>query len=104
MSDEKIYIGAGKKKTFDGGGESIGVVFKLDGMKEYWEKYGYLSEDGSHMLKMNVNSRREVSANGYTHTVILDTWKPDNADNYEPASNQNQAKNNDNADDDGIPF
>jgi len=99
---EKIYIGAGKEKKFDGGGSSIKILLELDGMKEHWEKYGFLSESGKHMLKIDVNSRKEVSQAGYTHYIILDTWKPDSADDYKPAEDQNQK--NDESGDDSIPF
>ena len=98
---EKIYVGAGKERKFDNGGSSIKVYLELDNLKKYWEEYGYTSESGKHMLKLDVNTRREISSNGFTHFICIDDWKPDNQiDNYKPAESQN--KNN--TDDNGIPF
>jgi len=91
---EKIYIGSGKKKTFNNGGEIISITIGLDGLKELYEKYGFETDAGKKKLKLNVSARREVDQYGNTHYVTVDTWKPE----QQPASGQ------DDFEDDTIPF
>jgi hypothetical protein len=76
---DKIYLGSGKEKTFDDGGSVISVHLKLDGMAEYFKEYGYTSASGEKRIKLNIGTRRNIGDYGETHSVVLDTWKPDGA-------------------------
>ena len=42
--NDKIYIGSGREKTFDNGGSIINITIGLDGIKEYFEKYGFTTD------------------------------------------------------------
>lgn len=74
---EKIYIGNGKEKTFDNGGSIINITIGLDGIKEYFEKYGFTTDQGKKKLKLVVSKRRETDQYGNTHFVTVDTFKPE---------------------------
>lgn len=92
---DRIYVGSGKEKTFPDGGSSISVSLTLDGIKEYFEKYGFTTEKGKHILKLKIGRRREVGKYGETHTVEVDTWKPEQTRQSVPTVKQDQ---------DDIPF
>lgn len=102
MADgEKIYVGNGKKHTFPNGGSEVKIRLCLDGLKDLHEKYGFTSDAGKHFLTLIVSEKRETDQYGNTHTVRVDTWKPDGAkapDKTEPA------KNDAPDDDSDIPF
>lgn len=84
MSD-KIYVGSGKKIDFTGGGSKISITLTLDGLKEYFEKYGFTAKkSGKKMLKFDVCERREPDEWENTHYVIVDTWKPDSPQSTSP--------------------
>lgn len=89
---DKIYMGSGKEKTFDDGGSVISVHLSLEKIGEYFKDYGYTSASGEKRIKLNIGSRREIGTYGETHTVVLDTWKPDSAGN--PFEGENNAGNN----------
>lgn len=74
---EKIYVGSGKEKVFDGGGSVISVHLTLNDMGKYFEEYGYTASNGDKRIKLKIGSRREIGNYGESHTVELDTWKPD---------------------------
>lgn len=76
-SAEKIYIGSGKEKTFTSGGSVINASVCLDGLKGYFEKYGFTTKGGKHMLKINISKRKDPGTYGETHSITIDTWKPD---------------------------
>jgi hypothetical protein len=99
---EKIYVGNGKKHTFPNGGSEIKIRLCLDGLKDFHEKYGFTSDAGKHFLTLIVSEKREEDQYHNTHTVRVDTWKPDSA---RSGGNSSPAKNDapdDNIDD--IPF
>ena len=80
MGTEKIYVGTAKEKTFDDGGSTINIVMSLDGMKDHFEKYGFITDKGMHKIKLIVSKRREEDQYGNTHYVTIDTWKPERAE------------------------
>ena len=77
MGTEKIYIGTAKEKVFDDGGSVIKITMSLDGMKEHFDKYGFITDKGMHKIKLIVSKRREEDQYGNTHYVTIDTWKPE---------------------------
>ncbi len=96
MSEEKIYVGSGKEKSFDNGGSIINLTIGLDGIKEYFEKYGFTTDQGKKKLKLIVSKRREIDQYGNSHYVTVDTWKPE----QQQESFQQDKK----IDEDDIPF
>ena len=74
---EKIYIGTAKEKTFDDGGSIVDIMLSLDGMKEHFENYGFITDKGMHKIKLILSKRREEDQYGNTHYITLNTWKPE---------------------------
>ena len=70
MSDEKIYVGNGKKIT-----TQYGDLMKLSITAEDLEKMQQNLNNG--WININVKERREPSAGGMTHYLEVDNWKPD---------------------------
>ena len=68
MSD-KIYVGSGKSSNY---GVNISVCL-TDLPKEHIFEY-----NGKKYIKLTVNEKREVDQYGKTHSVSVNTWKPDN--------------------------
>jgi hypothetical protein len=70
MSD-KIYCGSGKRVGNYG---TIAVSICLDDIpSEYKQK----SKNGKTYVNIRVDEKREVDQYGKSHTVTVDTWKPD---------------------------
>lgn len=68
---EKIYIGRGKKVGQYG---TIAVSICIDDIpKEHITKAG----NGKRYLNLNIAEKREPDQYGYTHSVAVDTWKPE---------------------------
>jgi len=73
----KIYCGSGKEKTFNGGGSIIEVSLTLDGIAELFKQYGFTTKAGKKIIKLKIGKRREIGNYGETHTVEIDTFKPE---------------------------
>ena len=68
---EKIYIGRGKKVGQYG---TIAVSICIDDIpNEHITK----ANNGKRYLNLNIAEKREVDQYGYTHSVAVDTWKPE---------------------------
>lgn len=81
---EKIYCGSGKKKEFNNGGSITSVMLNLDVLNQQFEEYGFTTDQGKKMIKVNVSTLKNgVDQYGKTHSVEIDTWKP------EPQNNNN---------------
>lgn len=93
-SGEKIYVGNGKEHVFQDGGKQIKIRLCLDGLKELHEKYGFTSDAGKHFLTIIVNERREKDTYGNTHSVTVDTWKPDSARSGNNTNKDSERSNN----------
>jgi hypothetical protein len=76
---EKIYIGRGKKVGQYG---TIAVSICIDDIpKEHITK----ASNDKRYLNLNISEKREVDQYGYTHSVAVDTWKPDKDKALAPA-------------------
>jgi len=73
---EKIYIGSGKEKVFPDGGSVINCMITLDGLNQIFKDHGFTTDKGVKKLKIIVGKRREPDQWGNTHSVEIDTWKP----------------------------
>ena len=67
---EKIYCGSGKEK-FDGDLIAVSVCLS-DYPDEYINEY-----NGKKYLRLNVQRKREIDQYGKSHSVSVDTWKPE---------------------------
>ena len=80
MPNDPIYINkvAGREVRFDNGGSIIKVAVDVNELSEHANKDGW--------VKVEIKERREPSDKGYTHFMVVDTYK----------------KNSD--EDEGLPF
>jgi hypothetical protein len=87
---EHIYCGSGKERTVDAGGSVITVTLKIDEILAQYDAYGFTTNAGKRTIKVKVGKRKNVGQYGETHSVEIDTWKPDSsrASNQEPSSQQ----------------
>ena len=74
-----IYVGNGKRREFttDDGSTIITVGLSLclsDIPKEFIQKS---DKNGKSYVNLDLNKRREVSEYGHTHSLKVNTWKPD---------------------------
>jgi len=102
MSSEKIYCGSAKEKTFNDGGSILEVSLTLDGMSDLFKLYGFTTNGGKKIIKLKIGRRREAGKYGETHTVEVDTWKPDPGRASAPAGQQGGSASEPPNDD--IPF
>ncbi len=102
MDQGKIYIGNGKRRTFDNGGEIISITITLDGLKKYFDLYGFTTDAGKKKIRLDVAKRREPDKFGNTHTVTVNTWKPD--PEQKPKQGPDQAPNANDDFMDDVPF
>ena len=73
----KIYVGDGKRIDFTGGGSKISLTLTLDGMKKYFEEYGFTAKkSGKKMIRIDICEKREPDQWENTHYAIIDTYKP----------------------------
>ena len=68
--EEKIYVGAGTSK-FDGNLVSCSICLS-DLPSEHIFEY-----NGKKYIKLNVQKKKEADQYGKTHSVSIDTWKPE---------------------------
>ena len=75
MKQEKIYVPrtTAKEIKFQNGGSMIKLGFHADSLIEFIK--ANTNEKG--YINITVSARREVGQHGDTHSVALDTWKPD---------------------------
>ena len=72
----KIYCGSAKEKTFSDGGSILNVSLNLDDIENAFGEYGFTTQAGKRIIKVKIGKRRSEGAYGETHTVEVDTWKP----------------------------
>jgi hypothetical protein len=68
----KIFCGRGKRF---GQYNAISLSICLDDIPN---EYITTGKNGKRYIKLNVNEKREADEWGNTHSVEVDTWKPDN--------------------------
>jgi len=68
--EEKIYVGSGTSK-FDGNLVSCSLCLS-DLPSEHIFEY-----NGKKYIKLNVQKKKEADQYGKTHSVSVDTWKPE---------------------------
>ena len=105
-NNEKIWVGHGKE--FGNYGD-INISVCLDDIPSAHKQTG---KNGKTYLNLVVSKKREADQWGKTHSVRVDTWKPDQAPASQPSARPapSQAPKNarpaweDDADDVSIPF
>lgn len=111
---DKIFCGSGKKREFQNGGSITKIKVDLNVLQQCFDEYGFNTESGKRLMTLNVSTlRNSPDQYGNTHSVDIDTWKPDpnhgNQSNNHNNQNNNQGGypgypgNNGNFEDD-IPF
>jgi len=83
---EHIYCGSGKDKEFQDGGHLLTITLNLDELEKNFSAYGFTTNTGKRTIKVKVSKRREIGQYGETHTVEIETWKPNTTG---PKSTQN---------------
>jgi len=91
MSDDKIFVGSGKARTFPDGGSIIACTIDLNDLAKASKEFGFVSDKGNSAghtkVKVDVKKRREPDQFGNTHYLEVNTWKPTQNrvdDNSEP--------------------
>jgi hypothetical protein len=102
MSD-KIYCGSGKRIGTYG---TVSISICLDDIPTEYRRKS--ETNGKTYVNLNVNEKREPDQFGKTHSVTVDTWKPDAPKSaptaqasYKPNTKQFEV---DNDEPDGLPF
>lgn len=85
MAGEKLYCGSAKSRDTQYG-EELTVSVNLSECERQFKEHGYVSKSGSNFITLKVQRRKEVGKYGETHSVMVDTWKPEKR--QEGASNQ----------------
>jgi len=73
---DKQYCGIGKTRMI-GEGESSYQILKVSFSPEHLEILNNWAKDNNGWTTINIGKRRTPSDKGITHTVSLDTWKPE---------------------------
>jgi len=68
MADKNYLISSIRKKTFDNGGSVLNCAFKIDDLKQFADKGGWIN--------LTIAERREVSEKGATHYAYHNEYKP----------------------------
>jgi uncharacterized membrane protein len=73
--ENKIYCGSGKEIKFQNGGSLVKLSLCLSDIPDEFVK---LSEkNGKKYVTLKLTSRKSIDNYGNTHSVEVDTWKPD---------------------------
>jgi NTP pyrophosphatase (non-canonical NTP hydrolase) len=89
MADH-IYCGSGKDKEFQDGGHLLTITLNIDEILAQYDAYGFTTNAGKRTIKVKVVRRREIGKYGETHTVEIDTFKP-NAQNASQSTQSSQS-------------
>ena len=87
MDEQIIYVGSGRTKRFNNGGSLISVSFTIDGLKDYFEKYGFTTKAGKKIIKLNLIPRRQPDQYGNDYSLSIDTFKPSQRTNTQSGGN-----------------
>ena len=69
---EKIYVGKGKESQY-----GVRIDICLDAIYDYAKEKIEKATNGKKYIKLNVNPMRQQDDRGNTHSVSIDTWKPE---------------------------
>ena len=97
MAEDKIYADGWyvREKTFPSTGNTIlSVSIKADQAIAFLNQH----KDEQGFVRIGISRRRTESEKGLTHTVWLDTWRPQAKQAQQPAHEQRKEQ------DDKIPF
>jgi hypothetical protein len=80
---EKIYCGSAKIITTKFG-EIITASLNFDALEQAVVDYGFRKKSGEQVVKIKILERKNPDNFGNTHTVLVDTFKPDFKDEKIP--------------------
>lgn len=80
MSDQKWYAGNGKTIQSQYG-PFLDITLDLDVLgSAFRQGYGWTTNEGKKKIRINVSQRQQIDRYGNTHSVTINTWKPDQQD------------------------
>lgn len=83
---DKIYCGSAKARDTQYG-EELTVSVNVSTILENLIEYGFTSEKSNNKyITLKINRRKEVGRFGETHSLTIDTWKPNTIDKTPEAS------------------
>ncbi len=85
-----IYVGNGKAKF---NGDLISIMLNVDELSKNFKEFGFTTDAGKRMIKIDVKKGLDVDQYGNTHYVIIDQWKPTPQGNTNPHSNSGNVTN-----------
>ena len=84
MQNEKIYVGNGKEIN-----TQYGPLLKLSfSAQELQQMLSMVNQKG--YINLNVNRRQQPSQYGHTHSIVVDTWQPQQQQQPQQAPQQQQ--------------
>jgi len=87
MSEQKLYVGGAKEVS-----GNFGAFHKISFNKDDLElMMNNLNEKG--WVNLNMNKRKEPSTYGQTHSLVIDTWKPQQTQQNQQNSNFHNQNN-----------
>ena len=72
MSEQIHYVGNGKKGQY-----GIRISVCINDIAEYAKENIEKSANGKKYINLDINERKEVDKFGNTHSVKINTWKPE---------------------------
>jgi len=81
---EKIYCGSAKEKEGRFGKFIVVSVCLTDLSENDIQEYKWKDKRGKEYINIIVSPMKKVSEYGYTHSVVLDTYKPKPKEEEEP--------------------
>ena len=77
--ENKKFVGKGRKHEFPNGGHVLNLNLCLDDIIEYAKEFGQKSNgNGKTYIRLKAGTMKNSDNWNNTHTVWVDTWKPDN--------------------------
>lgn len=75
---EKIYCGNAKEYHSPDGWHVLNACIDLDQLERQFDEHGFITErNGKRMIRVKIYENREPDKYGNTHSILVDTWKPD---------------------------
>lgn len=97
MADNPIYVGSGKAGKF---GVKINIC--INDIAEYAKANIKAADNGKKYIRLEVNPRKSEDQYGNTHSVRIDTWKPEEKKEAKPDETPPQVKGG--LDSESVPF
>ena len=88
MSEIKIYCGSVKAKDTQYG-ELLDVTLDLDTVLQAVQQgHGFTTDQGRQKIRLTIGRRQQIGTYGETHTITVNTFKPNTQNNQQNWGNQ----------------